>query len=36
MADMGNAEKALERVVNGGRVRKRLRRRGVGEMGGRA
>ncbi len=35
MAGMDNAEKAPERVVNGGRVRKRRRRRG-GEMGGRA
>ncbi len=35
MAGMGNAEKAPERVVNG-RVRKLRRRRGVGEMGGRA
>jgi len=36
MAGMGNAEKAPERVVNGGRVRMRRRRHRGAEMGGRA
>ena len=35
MADMGDAEKAPERVVNRS-ISKRRRRRGDGEVGGRA